>query len=78
MYTRKDFKLFAGLIQKSRIDGKYHQDKASSPHHQWESALDMVTERMCNLFVADNPRFDVDRFEEACKCPENLTTAEIK
>lgn len=54
--SKKDYEAVAKAVRSSRA-------------HQWGdtvNAVDDVAVRLSVAFKADNPRFDVDRFLEAC------------
>lgn len=49
--TKKDFEAIARILKSK--DGRI-------------DAVEMIAEDLADLFAADNPRFDRDRFIEAC------------
>ena len=65
MMTRKDYVSAAAIVktQADAIDASYTVPRAGKLN-------DTVRTHLCSAFVAffrsDNPRFDADRFREAC------------
>ena len=63
--SRKDYRAFAKLLRQLIYDGGDH-----------EGRIDTLINGMSNLFAADNPRFDAERFRNAVLTdphPHNVT-----
>jgi len=52
--TKKDYIAFAKAIKEEQEQGSFH------------ASLDSLVNRICDIFVADNPRFDREKFLKAC------------
>jgi hypothetical protein len=62
--TRKDYELIAGTIHRSRMaKSLIKQEKERNAAF---SAISMVAIDMAATLANDNPRFDSDRFLDAC------------
>jgi len=57
--TKKDYQAIARAIHGIRIETPAGDDPMA--------ALDRVTQELCSILAADNPRFDRQRFVEACE-----------
>lgn len=53
MFTRQHYKAIAGIIESNRGDGVEH-------------TLDQVASELADYFAKDNPRFDHNKFMDAC------------
>lgn len=62
MMTRKDFERIAQVFRVNRPTTEHHNYKELPSWRLWDALLD----DMCVELQAINPRFDVDRFKEAC------------
>ncbi len=60
--TRKDFKLIAATLKDCRADVAL----ASDPTREM-AVTDLVIARFARALKSTNPRFNADRFIEACK-----------
>lgn len=60
MLSRKYYKAFAAIIKAAPAD-------TSAGYARTER--DSITHRLCVLFAKENPRFDSDKFREACGVP---------
>ena len=56
MFTKKDYKAIAEILNKA------HETSPTDVNE----VLDYVRRELTQLFAADNPRFDADRFADAC------------
>lgn len=68
--TRKDYVLIAAAIARSRGHWSYN-DLATA-------AIDRTAEQIAINLAADNPRFDRERFLEACKASDIIVTDVIE
>jgi len=57
--TKKDYKKFAAVIKESfeRYGGRFIADRAT----------DFLKYEIAGIFAADNPRFDREKFYQACQ-----------
>lgn len=57
--TKKDYELIAAAIARGK--------RQSINCYDSEETLDLVIKSICNELKLDNPRFDKNKFVEACK-----------
>lgn len=55
--TRKDYKLIADAVNEARLLSNYVLP---------ERAIELVAQTLATALAKDNPRFDMERFIEAC------------
>ena len=65
MMSRKDYVAFAKMVNDNFKTGQYCCSKESQDA-MFCSTLFMMFD-MIDLFKADNPKFDADKFETACR-----------
>ena len=67
--TRKDYEAIAGII-KDNCEGRYCSHHTGiSPSAEWQSArgvVNRVASQLADYMATDNPRFDRDKFIQAC------------
>lgn len=66
--TRKHFVAIAEAIQAERVEASPYGGSIDVPTaDRVNEALDTVARRLADVFAADNPRFDRERFLAACR-----------
>lgn len=66
--TRKDYEAFASMIKDNELSYGGEMDELQLHYISgYNDALSDMAGNMCNIFAADNNRFDKDRFLKACK-----------
>ena len=60
-YSKRHYEDMAAMIRDLRPDMGFDLYTRGE-----RAAYDAIANRLIELFKADNPRFDADRFEEAC------------
>jgi hypothetical protein len=63
--TRKDYILIAGVI--SNVKAGAARNLTGETRAAADDAIEAVAARLAAKLAKDNPRFDVDKFIEACK-----------
>lgn len=65
MRTREHFERIAQVFRVNRVDRSDHRKRR---HHNWikDKMWHQLLDDMCVELAAINPRFDADRFKEAC------------
>ena len=63
--TRKDYVKFAKMF--AQIDDGQPTAVTVSSAIGHERMLDIIKFKVADIFAADNPRFDYDRFDRACR-----------
>ena len=67
MFQTQHYRIFAEVVKESKREYAYllpHRPEDAWPPLQ---AIKVVEKKLTQLFRADNPRFDPQRFEEACR-----------
>ena len=60
--TRKDYVKFAAMLK----DANSHQACELNYREGWHGACSSLVQRTADIFAADNPNFDRERFLQAC------------
>lgn len=63
--TRKDYEEIAKVLRRSVEGSRKRRDQGEDFVLTEGFAITAIFEGLCEFFEADNPRFDVDRFESA-------------
>lgn len=64
--TRKDYEKIAEVLRRSVERSRVHRHGPTPELWEGEGfAISSIVQGLCVVFQADNPRFDVDRFELA-------------
>lgn len=60
--TKRDFELIASAVMEARV-GSYRSDLSNAI---FETAIDEAARKLSRALASTNPRFDRERFLEAC------------
>lgn len=66
MVTKKDFKAVAEIIKSESLQGKKPIDGSASVMYAIQCVGSDIAKELADYFATQNPRFDCDRFMEAC------------
>jgi hypothetical protein len=66
--TRKDYRAISDVMSTLRKAAAYGSFNEWT--HQDYDAIDKAVDELCDVFAADNPRFDRKRFLKACMSVE--------
>ena len=69
--TKKHFKQIAQLLKNQRLAiQQYSDDDEFGTQHLFENIIMNIETGLINIFIKENPRFDIDKFKQATEPTE--------
>tara|TARA_R100001086_G_C11805919_1_gene250104 strand:+ start:471 stop:704 length:234 start_codon:yes stop_codon:yes gene_type:complete len=69
--TKKHFKQIAQILKNQRLSiQEFSNDDEFGTQHLFENIIMNIENQLINVFVDDNPRFDISRFRQATQPTE--------